>query len=105
MKSSGSSKVIPRQETCGEYLGKMWGLPQRPAIWHAAKPEQKKRVGGLMVSAALTSFLTGITEPGVRVFVRGPGCMRFTPCCPRRRFRFALPLASSTEPHVFPRVD
>ncbi|WP_460985741.1 PTS transporter subunit EIIC, partial [Staphylococcus aureus] len=30
---------------------------------HTAKPENKKVVAGLMGSAALTSFLTGITEP------------------------------------------
>lgn len=48
----------------GGYLFKMWGLPAAAiAIWHCARPEQKARVGGLMVSAALTSFLTGITEP------------------------------------------
>lgn len=48
----------------GGYLFKMWGLPAAAlAIWRTAKPEQRKRVGGLMISAALTSFLTGITEP------------------------------------------
>jgi PTS system glucose-specific IIC component len=48
----------------GAYLFKMWGLPAAAiAMWHTARPENRKRVGGLMVSAALTSFLTGITEP------------------------------------------
>lgn len=48
----------------GGYLFKMWGLPAAAlAIWSTAKPENRKRVGGLMISAALTSFLTGITEP------------------------------------------
>lgn len=48
----------------GGYLFKMWGLPAAAlAIWHTAKPENKVKVGGIMVSAALTSFLTGITEP------------------------------------------
>lgn len=48
----------------GGFLFKMWGLPAAAiAIWHCAKPENKVRVGGLMISAALTSFLTGITEP------------------------------------------
>jgi PTS system glucose-specific IIC component len=48
----------------GAYLFKMWGLPGAAiAMWHTARPENRKRVGGLMVSAALTSFLTGITEP------------------------------------------
>lgn len=48
----------------GGYLFKMWGLPAAGiAMWHTAKPEERARVGGLMMSAALTSFLTGITEP------------------------------------------
>ncbi|WP_068009036.1 PTS glucose transporter subunit IIBC [Pseudovibrio axinellae] len=48
----------------GGYLFKMWGLPAAAlAIWHCAKPENRTMVGGIMVSAALTSFLTGITEP------------------------------------------
>jgi PTS system glucose-specific IIC component len=42
----------------------MWGLPAAAiAIWHSAKPENIKRVAGIMISAALTSFITGITEP------------------------------------------
>jgi glucose PTS system EIICB or EIICBA component len=48
----------------GGYLFKMWGLPAGAlAIWRTARPENRARVGGLMASAALTSFLTGITEP------------------------------------------
>jgi PTS system glucose-specific IIC component len=48
----------------GGYLFKMWGLPAAAfAIWYRARPENKKRILGLMASAALTSFLTGITEP------------------------------------------
>lgn len=48
----------------GGYLVKMFGLPAAAlAIWQCAKPNQKAKVGSLMVSAALTSFLTGITEP------------------------------------------
>jgi PTS system glucose-specific IIC component len=48
----------------GGYLFKMWGLPAAAiAIWLRAKPEQRAKVGGMMVSAALTSFVTGITEP------------------------------------------
>ncbi|WP_129360405.1 MULTISPECIES: PTS transporter subunit EIIC [Micrococcaceae] len=42
----------------------MFGLPAAAlAIWHEAKPGQKKIVGGIMLSTGLTSFLTGITEP------------------------------------------
>ncbi|MGZ3779732.1 MAG: PTS glucose transporter subunit IIBC [Pseudobdellovibrionaceae bacterium] len=48
----------------GGYLFKMWGLPAAAfAIWHTAKPENRVKVGGLMLSAAITSFVTGITEP------------------------------------------
>lgn len=48
----------------GGYLFKMWGLPAAAlAIWRSARPENRARVGGIMISAALTSFLTGITEP------------------------------------------
>ena len=48
----------------GGFLFKMFGLPAAAiAMWHVAKPENKARVGGIMVSAALTSMLTGITEP------------------------------------------
>lgn len=48
----------------GAFLFKMWGLPAAAiAIARAAKPENRAKVMGMMVSAALTSFLTGITEP------------------------------------------
>jgi len=48
----------------GGYLFKMWGLPAAAiAMWHTARPENRARIGGIMISAALTSFLTGITEP------------------------------------------
>jgi PTS system glucose-specific IIC component len=48
----------------GGYLFKMWGLPAAAfAMWATARPEQRAKVGGIMVSAALTAFLTGITEP------------------------------------------
>lgn len=48
----------------GEYPVMMFGLPAAAlAMYHTAKPHKKKIVGGLLGSAALTSFLTGITEP------------------------------------------
>ena len=48
----------------GGYLFKMWGLPAAAlAMWHAARPEHRTKVSGIMISAALTAFLTGITEP------------------------------------------
>ncbi|WP_078381811.1 glucose-specific PTS transporter subunit IIBC [Sutcliffiella halmapala] len=48
----------------GKFPFMMFGLPAAAlAIYHCARPEQKKYVAGIMGSAALTSFLTGITEP------------------------------------------
>jgi N-acetylglucosamine PTS system EIICBA or EIICB component len=42
----------------------MFGLPAAAlAIVHTARPERRAAVAGIMLSAALTSFLTGITEP------------------------------------------
>ncbi|MGL4774162.1 MAG: glucose-specific PTS transporter subunit IIBC [Clostridium sp.] len=48
----------------GKFPFMMFGLPAAAlAIYQEAKPEKKKLVAGIMGSAALTSFLTGITEP------------------------------------------
>lgn len=48
----------------GKFPFMMFGLPAAAlAIYHSARPDQKKIVAGIMGSAALTSFLTGITEP------------------------------------------
>ena len=48
----------------GGFLFKMFGLPAAAiAMWHSATTKMQKRVGGIMISAALTSMLTGITEP------------------------------------------
>ncbi|MER6627206.1 PTS transporter subunit EIIC [Streptomyces sp. NPDC000987] len=42
----------------------MFALPAAAlAITHCARPERRKAVGGMMMSLALTSFVTGITEP------------------------------------------
>jgi N-acetylglucosamine PTS system EIICBA or EIICB component len=42
----------------------MFGLPAAClAMYHAARPERRKAVSGLLASMAFTSFLTGITEP------------------------------------------
>ncbi|MFF3322056.1 PTS transporter subunit EIIC [Streptomyces sp. NPDC002889] len=42
----------------------MFGLPAAAlAIAHTARPERRKAVTGMMVSLALTSFVTGVTEP------------------------------------------
>lgn len=48
----------------GEFPIMMFGLPAAAlAMYHTARPERKKLVAGLLGSGALTSFLTGITEP------------------------------------------
>lgn len=48
----------------GKFPFMMFGLPAAAlAIYHEARPEKKALVAGIMGSAALTSFLTGITEP------------------------------------------
>jgi PTS system N-acetylglucosamine-specific IIC component len=42
----------------------MFGLPAAClAIYHSALPERRKAIGGMLASLALTSFLTGVTEP------------------------------------------
>jgi PTS system N-acetylglucosamine-specific IIC component len=42
----------------------MFGLPAAClAMYHAADPRRRVAVGGLLMSLALTSFLTGVTEP------------------------------------------
>jgi PTS system N-acetylglucosamine-specific IIC component len=42
----------------------MFGLPAAAiAIAHSARPERRKAVMGMMISLALTSFVTGVTEP------------------------------------------
>lgn len=48
----------------GKFPFMIFGLPAAAlAMYKAARPEKKKVVGGLLLSAALTSMLTGITEP------------------------------------------
>lgn len=48
----------------GKYSFMMAGLPAAAyAMYKCARPENKKVVAGLLFSAGLTSFLTGITEP------------------------------------------
>ncbi|HET6264016.1 MAG TPA: N-acetylglucosamine-specific PTS transporter subunit IIBC [Usitatibacter sp.] len=42
----------------------MFGLPAAClAMYHTARPEARRAAGGLLLSMALTSFLTGVTEP------------------------------------------
>jgi PTS system N-acetylglucosamine-specific IIC component len=42
----------------------MFGLPAAClAMYHAARPERRKAVGGMLLSLSLTALLTGVTEP------------------------------------------
>ncbi len=48
----------------GEFIIYIFGLPGAAlAIYRSARPEKKKEVYGLLFSAAITSIMTGITEP------------------------------------------
>lgn len=48
----------------GEFAMMMFGLPDAAlAMYHTAFAKNKRKVKGLLLSAALASFLTGITEP------------------------------------------
>ncbi len=48
----------------GGFLFKMFGLSGAAlAMWRAAKPQNRTRIGSIMLAGALTAFLTGITEP------------------------------------------
>jgi len=48
----------------GRFAYMQYGYPFAAlAMWMLARPENKKMVGGILGSAALTSFLTGVTEP------------------------------------------
>lgn len=48
----------------GRFATMMFGLPAAClAMYHAVKKDKRRMVGGLFLSAAITSFVTGITEP------------------------------------------
>ncbi|WP_324280915.1 PTS transporter subunit EIIC (plasmid) [Borreliella garinii] len=48
----------------GEFVVMIFGLPGAAlAMYHTSKPENKKNVASLLISASFTSMLTGITEP------------------------------------------
>ncbi|ACJ73689.1 PTS transporter subunit EIIC [Borreliella afzelii] len=48
----------------GEFVVMIFGLPGAAlAMYHTSKPENKKNVASLLLSASFTSMLTGITEP------------------------------------------
>ena len=75
------------QLTAGNFMGgefpiMMFGLPAAAlAMYHAARPERKKLVAGLLASGALTSFLTGITEPLEFSFLFLSPILILNPCC------------------------
>ena len=63
-KSTMVFSVSATRFMAGKFPFMMFGLPGAAlAMYHCAKPEKKKAAGGLLLSAALTAFLTGITEP------------------------------------------
>lgn len=63
-KSTETFSVSATRFMSGKFPFMMFGLPAAAlAMYKTARPEKKKAVGGLLLSAALTSMLTGITEP------------------------------------------
>ena len=65
--ASKSTEVFSVEATrfmAGKFPFKIFGLPGAAlAMYRTAKPEKKKVAGGLLISAALTAMLTGVTEP------------------------------------------
>lgn len=63
----------------GRFAFMQYGYPFAAlAMWRLARPENRKLVGGILGSAALTSFLTGITEPMLFSFLFvAPLCFAF----------------------------
>lgn len=63
-KSTEHFSVSATRFMSGKFPFMIFGLPAAAfAMYRAARPEKKKVVGGLLLSAALTSMVTGITEP------------------------------------------
>ena len=63
-KSTTVFSVSATRFMAGKFPFMMFGLPGAAlAMYQCAKPEKKRAAGGLLLSAALTAFLTGITEP------------------------------------------
>ncbi|MEU0587409.1 PTS transporter subunit EIIC [Streptomyces sp. NPDC006132] len=63
------ARFLAGDPTAGQFMTgffpiMMFALPAAAlAIVHCARPERRKVVGGMMFSLALTSFVTGVTEP------------------------------------------
>ena len=63
-KSTQVFSVSATRFMAGKFPFMIFGLPAAAyAMYRTARPEKKKLVGSLLLSAALTSMLTGITEP------------------------------------------
>ncbi|MEU9300395.1 PTS transporter subunit EIIC [Streptomyces sp. NPDC048269] len=68
-KSGDIGRFLAGDPTAGQFMTgffpiMMFALPAAClAIVHCARPERRKVVGGMMFSLALTSFVTGVTEP------------------------------------------
>ncbi|MFF8955792.1 PTS transporter subunit EIIC [Streptomyces sp. NPDC014894] len=68
-KSGDIARFLAGDPTAGQFMTgffpiMMFALPAAClAIVHCARPERRKVVGGMMLSLALTSFVTGVTEP------------------------------------------
>ncbi|MFC9928630.1 PTS transporter subunit EIIC [Streptomyces sp. NPDC127190] len=68
-KSGDIARFLAGDPSAGQFMTgffpiMMFGLPAAClAIVHCARPERRKVVGGMMLSLALTSFVTGVTEP------------------------------------------
>ncbi|MFJ6565894.1 PTS transporter subunit EIIC [Streptomyces sp. NPDC091292] len=68
-KSGDIARFLAGDPSAGQFMTgffpiMMFALPAAClAITHAARPERRKVVGGMMFSLALTSFVTGVTEP------------------------------------------
>jgi PTS system glucose-specific IIC component len=97
--STASLPVMPTAGVLsGAFLFKMFGLPAAAiAIWHTAKPENRVKVGGIMISAALTSFLTGITEPIEFAFLFVAPVLYFIHACLAASAQF---VANSLDMHM-----
>jgi PTS system N-acetylglucosamine-specific IIC component len=67
--ATGDQRFFAGDPTAGAFMSgffpvMMFGLPGAClAMYRAARPERRQAVGGLLLSIALTSFLTGVTEP------------------------------------------
>ena len=63
-KSTEQFAVSATRFMSGKFPFMIFGLPAAAyAMYRAARPEKRKVVGSLLLSAAITSILTGITEP------------------------------------------